>query len=256
MKRRLPLAVCLLAAAAVVALARLQPSAAPDHSAVAPAERLANAGWKARHEAMGDRISRGAERGDIGMLFIGDSITQGWGDDGREAWAEFYEKRGAVNLGISGDRTQHVLWRLDRYDLEGLSRPDAGGAPRLAVIMIGTNNSNGSDNTAREIADGTEAIVAKIRGKLPDTKVLLLAIFPRGERPDPQREKNAEASRLASVVADGTSVVYLDIGPKFLRSDGTLSKEIMPDFLHLSPKGYRVWAESIEPTVRELLGEK
>lgn len=253
MKRRLLLAVGLFAAA----LARPdQPAPAPDHSAVAPAERLADAGWKARHEAMGDRISRGAERGDIGMLLIGDSITQGWEDDGREAWTEFYEKRAAVNLGIGGDRTQHVLWRLDRYDLAGLARPRAGSPPRLAVIMIGTNNSNGADNTAAEIADGVKAVVARVRERLPETRVLLLAIFPRGEKPNPQRDKNAEASRLAASVADGELVTYLDIGPKFLRPDGTLSKETMPDFLHLSPKGYQIWAESIEPTVCEMLGER
>jgi len=123
------------------------------------------------------------------------------------------------------------------------------------VLMIGTNNSNGKDNTAEEIADGIKAIVKKLRDKLPQTKILLLAVFPRGEKPNTQREKNARASELASQLADGKMVHYLDIGPKFLEPDETLSREIMPDLLHLSPKGYAIWAEAIEPKVKELLGE-
>jgi lysophospholipase L1-like esterase len=122
--------------------------------------------------------------------------------------------------------------------------------------MIGTNNSNGKDNTAEEIADGIKAIVAKLRKEVPETKILLLAIFPRGAKPNPQREKNAQASKLAGAVADGKMVHYLDIGDKFLEDDGTLSREIMPDLLHLSPKGYEIWAEAIEPKVAELMGEK
>ncbi len=122
--------------------------------------------------------------------------------------------------------------------------------------MIGTNNSNGTDNTAEEIGAGIEAIVKKLRDKLPQTKVLILAVFPRGAKPSPQREKNAKASEIASQLADNENVFYLDIGPKFLDDDGTLTKDIMPDLLHLSPRGYEIWAEAIEPKVTELMGEK
>ena len=96
---------------------------------------------------------------------------------------------------------------------------------------------------------------------MPKTKILLLAIFPRGEKPGPQREKNAKASELAAKMADGKldpedMIHYLDIGPKFLEPDQSLSKEIMPDYLHLTPKGYKIWAEAIEPKLKELMGEK
>lgn len=158
----------------------------------------------------------------------------------------------AVAQGISGDRTQHVLWRLDHSNLDGLVRADGAG-PKLAVLMIGTNNSDADDNTATKFADGIKAIVEKLRQKLPKTKVLLLAIFPRNEMLNPQREKNAEASRLASPIADGKLVHYLDIGDKFLSPDGTLSKEIMPDLLHLSQRGHEIWADAIEATVKELV---
>jgi beta-glucosidase len=214
------------------------------HSAVNPVPRDVN--WMKRHESFNQR----AMNGDADLLFIGDSITQGWeGKGARDVWDKNYGKRKAMNLGIGGDRTQHVLWRLDHGNIEGIQ-------PKAAVIMIGTNNSNGRDNTAEEIADGIGAIVKKLRTKLPDTKILILAIFPRGEKPNPQREKNAKASELASKLADGKTIHYLDIGPKFLAADGTLSKEIMPDLLHLSPKGYEIWAASIEDKVAELLGEK
>ncbi len=202
-------------------------------------------GWLDRHNSFNERVSQG----DVDLIFIGDSITQGWEGNGKDVWAKYYGPRKAVNLGIGGDRTQHVLWRLDNGNIDGIK-------PKLAVIMIGTNNSGGNDNTAEEIGAGIEAIVKKLRNKLPDTKILILAIFPRNEKPGPQREKNAKASEIASKLADDKMVYYLDIGPKFLTEDGTLTREIMPDLLHLSPKGYEIWAESIEPSVAKLMGEK
>src|SRR6476660_7351614 len=194
------------------------------NDAVIPAPKEGN--WMLRHESFNERV----KQGNVDLIFIGDSITAGWEGNGKNVWAEFYGKRNAVNLGIGGDRTQHVLWRLDHGNIDGIS-------PKLAVLMIGTNNSNGEDNTAEEIGAGIEAIVKKLRAKLPQTKVLVLAIFPRREKPHPQREKNAKASDLASKVADNKMVYYLDIGPKFLGADGTLTKDIMPDLLHLSPQG-------------------
>jgi lysophospholipase L1-like esterase len=199
-----------------------------------------------RHEAYNQTIKN---HQDAQLLFIGDSITDAWSGPGKEAWNKHFAPRKAVNLGIGGDRTQHVLWRLENGNIDGVK-------PKAAVLMIGTNNSNGNDHTAEEIAEGIKAIVAKLRKELPETKILLLAIFPRGEKPNPQREKNAKASKLASEVADGKMVHYLDIGEKFLEPDGSLSKEIMPDRLHLSPKGYQIWAENIEPKVAELVDHK
>jgi beta-glucosidase len=212
-------------------------------STVDPKPREGN--WIQRHESFNKRV----KEGNVDLLFIGDSITQGWEGAGQDAWAKHYAKRNAVNLGIGGDRTQHVLWRLDHGNVEGIS-------PKLAVLMIGTNNSNGTDNTAEEIGAGIEAIVNKLRAKLPQTKILILAVFPRREKPDPQREKNTKASQIAAKLADNQTVFYQDIGDKFLMPDGTLTKEIMPDFLHLSPQGYEIWASAIEPIVAKLMGEQ
>ena len=122
--------------------------------------------------------------------------------------------------------------------------------------MIGTNNSNKNDHTAEEIADGIIAIVEKLRTELPQTKVLILGIFPRGEKPGPQREKNAKASKIVLKIADGKMVHYMDIGKHFLGPGETLTKDIMPDYLHLTPRGYAMWAIAIEGKLQELLGEK
>jgi len=223
-------------------------AAEKKHSAVTPANR--HNWWTLRHMAVKERV----KKGNVDLIFIGDSITHSWEGAGKELWAKYYAPRNAVNMGFSGDRTQHVLWRLDNGEIDGIS-------PKAAVIMIGTNNSNGKDNTAEEIADGIIAICKKVRTKLPQTKILLLAIFPRGPKPSPQREKNAKASELAAKIASDKldpqdMIHYLDIGPKFLEPDKSLSKEIMPDYLHPNAKGYKIWAKAIEPKLKELMGEK
>ena len=200
--------------------------------------------WTVRNDAVNERV----KQGHVDLLMIGDSITHGW--EGVPAiWNQYYAPRNAVNMGFGGDRTQHVLWRLGHGHLDGIS-------PKLAVLMIGTNNSNGTDNTAEEIADGIVAICKLIQAKCPKTKILMLAIFPRNADPSPQREKNAKASQLASKIADNKTIFYLDINDKFLAADGKLPKEIMPDFLHPNEAGYKIWAEAMEPKVAELMGDK
>ncbi|HCU87168.1 MAG TPA: GDSL family lipase [Verrucomicrobiales bacterium] len=211
------------------------------HSATKPVPR--SGGWTKRHQSFNKRVAQG----NCDLIFIGDSITQGWEGRGKKVWAKHYTKRNAVNLGIGGDRTQHVIWRLDNGNLHRIK-------PKAAVIMIGTNNSG--SNSSQEIADGVEVIVKQLRKKLPETKVLLLGVFPRGaDKADKRRQVNEGANATFKKIADGKSVHYLDIGQKFLKEDGTLPREIMPDLLHLSEKGYTIWAESIEAKLKELMGE-
>ena len=227
------------------------PAAAPNtfaadeqarHSANTLATRDDDLWWKERHEGFNHR----AAMGNVDLVFIGDSITQSWENEGKTAWDKHYGQGKAMNLGISGDRTQHVLWRLEHGNVECI-------APKVAVIMIGTNNSNASDNTAAQIADGIQAIVGRLREKTPTTKILILGVFPRGERPNPQREKISDVNSRIAKLADDKQVYYLDIGDKFLSADSSISKEVMPDFLHLSPRGYEIWAEAIELKVAALL---
>ncbi len=210
-------------------------------SALKPAPRD-NEGWMKRHESMNARVAQG----NVDLLMIGDSITHGWEGGGKAVWDRYYADRNAVNLGIGGDRTQHVLWRLENGNIEGIS-------PKLAVLMIGTNNHK--DNTVTEIADGVAAIVQKLRTDLPETKVLLLGIFPREETPGQWREKLNEVNGIISQLEALPMVDYLDIGDWFLEPDGTLPKAIMPDALHPNEKGYEIWANAMEPKVAEMMGE-
>jgi lysophospholipase L1-like esterase/cephalosporin-C deacetylase-like acetyl esterase len=214
----------------------------PDgtHAAMNP-EVPRTSGKKERHLRINNRVSEGK----VDLIFIGDSITSGWESRGPKVWEQFYGKRNAVNLGIGGDRTQHVIWRLDNGNVKGIS-------PKAAVVMIGTNNSR--DNTSEQIAEGVTVIINQLRNKLPETKVLLLAIFPRGAN-DERHRVNEKANAIFSELADGEHVHYLDIGSKFMNKDGVLIRGMMPDQLHLNEQGYLIWAEAIESNLSKLLGE-
>lgn len=212
------------------------------HSAVEPAPRTGN--WLKRHASFNARVKQGG----VDLLFIGDSITHGWEGAGKKAWQKYYGKRNAVNLGIGGDRTQHVLWRLDNGNIDGIS-------PKAAVIMIGTNNSGKGRNTAEEMVDGIVAVVEKLRARLPDMNILLLGIFPRGKKFNDQRGRINQVNQAIRRLSRDSKVYYLDIGHRFLEDDGSMSRAVMPDFLHLSPKGYEIWAAAIEKPLARMLGE-
>jgi lysophospholipase L1-like esterase len=206
-----------------------------------PKPRGSEGSWMDLHRQF---VAR-ARQGKVDLLFLGDSITQGW-RGAPEVWKRFYGPRNAANFGIGGDRTQHVLWRILHGELEGIE-------PKVVVLMIGTNNAGSA--TADEIAQGITAIVQELRKQLPKTKVLLLGVFPRGEKPNPTRAKLEAVHAQIARLDDGAHVKFLDIGKSFLSQDGTISREIMPDFLHLSSKGYRIWADSMEPTLWSMLDE-
>ena len=184
--------------------------------------------------------------GDYDIEFIGDSIMQGWEGAGRNVWQEFYGKRKVINMGVGGDRTQHVLWRFEQGQLVGINA-------KVAVVMIGTNNSNNQDNTEAEILEGVAAIVQQIRTRQPDTKILLLGIFPRGETFSAQRGKILQVNEALARLDDGKNIFYMDLGPQFIGNDGSISKAIMPDYLHPNEAGYRIWANATEPKLKELL---
>lgn len=193
-----------------------------------------------------ERFVVAAKKGEGQLVFLGDSITAGWAGNGKEVWAKAFGAYAPLNFGIGGDRTQHVLWRIENGELEGIK-------PKAAVVMIGTNNS-GTD-PAEGIAKGVTRIIETVRAKLPQTKILLLAVFPRGEKPapNPGREKLKKVNEIIAKLDDGKSVFFLDIGDKFMKPDGMLTKDIMPDFLHLSPAGYQIWADAISPRLAELM---
>ncbi|BCM90674.1 hypothetical protein IAD21_02531 [Abditibacteriota bacterium] len=197
------------------------------------------AGFLAQHESF---LKRGTA-GPIGVLFLGDSITAGWGR-AKDVWQQHFGAYDPANFGIGGDKTQHVLWRIDNGELDGI-------APKVVVLMIGTNNIGSS---AEEIIRGDTKIVDEIHQKLPNTKLLLLGIFPRAaEATNPMRAKIKEVNTELAKLDDGNKTRYLDIGDKFLETDGSLSKDIMPDYLHPNPKGYQIWADAIQPLLDEMM---
>ncbi|WP_255558626.1 platelet-activating factor acetylhydrolase IB subunit [Horticoccus luteus] len=224
------------------------------NTAIEPVPRSES--WLKRHEGFVEI----AHQGHIDVLFLGDSITDFWRNSGKPprtggkaVWDANFAPLHAANFGISADRTQHLLWRIEHGELEGIS-------PRAIVLMIGTNNigfeSDGTTprNTPAEAAEGVAAIVHTLRTKLPDAQILLLAIFPRSKKPDdPKRLQVAEINRLIAPLGKDAHVHYLDIGQKFLSADGTLSKNIMPDFLHPNEHGYEIWAAAIKEPLAALL---
>jgi beta-glucosidase len=199
-------------------------------------------GWMERHESMNAK----ARQGKVDLIYIGDSIVQRYEGVGKPVWDHYYAPRNALNLGISGDRTQHVIWRLDHGNIDSIN-------PKLAIVMIGQNN--GGHNSATEIAEGVTEVVKRIRTKLPDTIILLLGIFQRREKPTPERAVLAEANQIISKLAD-SSISYMDINSVFVQPDGTIPASLMPDYEHPSELGFKRWAEAIETKVAELIGDK
>ncbi len=212
-------------------------------------------GTEKRHESFNE-ISK---KGEAQLVFLGDSITHGWESKGKEVWEKYWAPLKAANFGIGGDRTEHVLWRMEHGNFDGLK-------PKEIVVMIGTNNTGHQGRpmkeindaiyqcTAQQTAEGVKTIVTKLKEKCPGAKILVLAIFPRGEKPtDKMRVQNEETNAIIKKLADDKTVFFMDINAKFLEPDGTLSKEIMPDLLHPNAKGYEIWAEAIAPKVKELL---
>jgi lysophospholipase L1-like esterase len=187
--------------------------------------------------------------GQAKLIFVGDSITQGWEGNGKAVWAKYYAPRHGLNLGIGSDHTQHVLWRLDHGNLDGLK-------PKVAILLIGVNNIPDDKNSPFQVLEGVTAVVTKLREKLPETKVLVLGIFPFREDFCAQRGKALQVNQALHKLDDGQRIRFLDIGHLFIQPDGKISRDMMRDFLHLSPTGYRLWAEAIEPELASMLGEK
>lgn len=237
----------------LVLLPRVSAQQPPRNPAATPSPRLSlqpDPNWLKRHESFVEI----AKKGGVEVLFLGDSITDAWrfydeqnGRGGKRIFDREFAPLKAANFGIGGDQTQHVLWRIQNGELDGIQ-------PKVVMLMIGTNNM--SSHSAEQIAEGVAAIVKEIHKRSPKTKVLLLGIFPRGEKPGQIRDKIKQCNQILAKLDDGGKTVkYLDIGDKFLEPDGTLPKEIMYDYLHLTEKGYQIWADAVKGEIEKLMRE-
>ena len=200
--------------------------------------------WMARHEQHLARIAEGP----IELLFLGDSITEAWLTEGRNAWDHHFAKYQVANFGIGGDETEHLLWRLGHGEIEQVF-------PQVIVLLIGTNNIGNSGQSAAQTVEGVRAVVELLQDQSPDSKIILHAVFPRDPRPGTLfRKQVAEINAAIKPLADGERVQWLDMTDAFLKPDGTLPAATMPDALHLSAAAYDTWAEVLSPRVEALLG--
>lgn len=203
--------------------------------------------WPEYHESMLKN-----EPKDMKVMFLGDSITMMWRtqsgfEGGTPVWNKYYKTIPAGNYGISGDKTQHILWRItEGRDLEGTN-------PKIIILLVGINNLLQGDSP-EDTAEGIKMIVSVLRKQLPKSKILLLGVFPSQPSPQsPFREKIKNVNTIIQKLADDKDVYFLDIGAAFLEKDGSISKTILRDYLHLSEKGYERWAEAMNPKLMELL---
>lgn len=227
----------------------------PANNAIVPVGKLENDfyNWWERHSAalqIKDKINPE-------IVLIGDSITHLWGGEpatpgrkpnGPEAFAKTFGERRVLNLGFGWDRTQNVLWRLDHDEINRLH-------PKFVVVNIGTNNFAGTKNarasTPEEIAEGVRDILIRVRSKTPESRIILMGIFPRGEKPtDPMRAKVAEVNKLLAEFGKTPGITFLDLTAKLTEPDGTITRAVMGDFLHPSEAGYAIWGAALNEVMK------
>ena len=225
------------------------------HPSISAQARLSS-WWIARHAeniAAVEAANDPKKDRKIELLMVGDSITHNFDKDGpgEAVWKKHFAPMNALNLGFGGDRTNHVLWRLDHL-------PQLKTAPKAASLMIGTNNICWGSDQPKQAADGVQAIAKKLNEMYPEMEILVLGVFPRRRTLDhPHRKEIIELnSYLPKLLKNISNVTYLDIGSKFLDNKGFLSEEMMPDTTHPSEKGHEIWAKAILPKLKELMGEK
>lgn len=184
-----------------------------------------------------------AEKGDIDVMFVGDSLTEMWP---MPLWDSNFGRLKPANFGIGGDHTGNLLWRLKQPAVAALK-------PKLVVLMIGVNNINLCNEQPDEVFSGIQTVVAMLRQHYPGARILLNAVLPEGVPESDERRRIAALNEQVRTLGDGKSVFFRDYGAHIMGDGGTLSKELQPDLLHFSEKGYRVLAGAIRPDIEALL---
>jgi lysophospholipase L1-like esterase len=236
------LVACLFLLPHLAAMTPQDPSPAkPAHAAVTPQPRGDQ--WILERQATCVRRAKEAKAADV--VFVGDSITQGWEEDGVDAWQKHFGGLSTLNLGVSGDRTEHVLWRLQEAPIARLD-------PKVIVLLIGTNNLGHGTSNAEQTLDGCLAVLQALRAQAPKAQILVCEIFPRGDRINAMRGDIAQINQAVRGQLDAR-MKALPIGDRWVQKDGTIRKSDMPDFLHLSKAAYEQWAQALLPEITAAL---
>jgi lysophospholipase L1-like esterase len=242
--RRAVLLLSALLCCAAAARAQLACGHFTEEALPAPAPRQAK--WPVhRFEVINRLVTTEPHR----LLFLGDSITERFEQEAPELWRQNMASRGVLDAGVSGDRTEHLLWRMQHGNL-------AGPMPKGAIVLIGTNDlTNGGNPRPPElIAEGIRRDLLYLRQRLPNTRILLLGLWPRSASPDARLRRGTVAvNRLIRACGDGRMVIYADIGGVLVEPDGTLSRKISPDLLHFSPAGYQRLIPRLDALIDELV---
>ena len=203
--------------------------------------------WLGQHNYLTALVRRAGNQGPVDVYFLGDSITEFWPTVGKDVWQAEFGKMRVLNCGVSGDKTQNILFRITHGEFDRIQ-------PKVVVLLAGINNlSNSPDLQPEDLARGIQRIVSVVHGKSPASKVLLLSIFPADEPANPIRKRILATNELIAKLADDKSVYYLDIHDRFLNERREVPSELSPDGTHPSAIGYQVWAEAMRPLLRQLL---
>ena len=212
------------------------PAAPEPRQAAAPVQRFASIrGW--------------VKTQPFRVLFLGDSLTERFDP---QVWHDHMETRGVFNAGISGDRTEHLRWRLEHGNLDG-------PPPAAVVVLIGTNDlTHGGRGRPPEVAAaGIRANLLYLRQRLPAARILLLGLWPREESSDSRlRRETVAVNQLIQKCGDDGAVVYADIGGVLFDPDGRLSPAISPDRLHFSALGYARLAPRLDALIDGLVADR
>jgi lysophospholipase L1-like esterase len=226
------------------------PGSGPKNTALVPLTQnrdWRSYDWVVRHDEILALNKAGAIQADV--VFIGDSITHFWSGEPKakrvavkESWEKWIAPHHPINLGYGWDRTENVLWRLRHGEVAGLK-------PKAYVVLIGTNNLSGINNVA-DTVEGVAEVCREIRRQSPQSKILLLAILPRGAKPDATRQRVADANKLLKAQASQIADAFVDVTDKLVEADGSILKETMGDFLHPTNKGYEVMGAAIDAQLK------
>lgn len=241
----LPRIACAFALGAICHLSHaLSPE--PSSGGTIPAKRTIDYPWMT--VATWDRMHAEdvliAEHDKVDVLFVGDSITAGWD---WQLWEKHFKPLNAANFGIGGDGTANVLWRLQHGTIGQLQ-------PKLIVLLIGVNNFGLYNETPEQVAAGVTAVVTQLQLAWPNSKILLNGVLPFKEKADAtERTKVKKVNAIIAKLGDDKRIFFKNYGAALLQKDGSISPEIMADFLHPTPKGYQVWADAMLPDIKHLL---